>query len=862
MSSVSVLSRTRRLFGGLAIVGAVLAASVVTATVTSSERVLALPGASESTLVTVDPTRVLDTRFNVGLPGAFQAGVSRKLTVTGSIETYFEPTDTRTTKVVVPAGASGVVLNVTGVVPTGAGWIAVRPGDATGAPSTSNINLVPGDVVPNAVTVAVPTTGVNAGRIDITYGAAAGNTVNVIVDIVGYTTNTGLIDLVNRVTALEASGVGGAGPKGDKGDPGPVGADGAKGDQGDPGVDADSPARVVWVADDGTGDFPLLSAALASITDATASKPYAIKIAPGVYTETSAVALKDHVDVEGSGQDVTTITCACGSGGTGPSATVTAGNITAEIRHLTINNTGSPTTATGVYTADVVGGSFAMRHITITASLDNNYDVYGVENKDSSPTMTNVTVTAVGKPLSGGEIIGMDNTGSSPTMTNVTVKALNTNYGANDTTSTGIKNWTSSLSMNNVTVTATGGDTSYGMTNPSSSTIRNSSITGSTISIANDGASASVKVFDTSLDGPILGAEFACVGASSGGVELGPDCLTAPAPPRDGVDGAKGDPGDPGDKGDQGDPGVDAESPARVVWVADDGTGDFTLLSAALASITDATASKPYLIKIAPGVYTETSVVTMKDHVDVEGSGQGVTELTCACGTAGFPGAAITAGNITAELRQITVTNTGGSTYATGVYTNGVSGGTLSLRNVTATAAGSTNHIGIRNQASSPVMSNIVATATGGASTQGVSNGASSSPSMNNVIATATGGTDNNDGVQNTSSSSPLMNNVIATATGGSISQGVANGSSSPSMNNVTATATGGTNNFGVVNGSSSPTIRNSSITGATNSINNFGTTPSAKVADTVLHGPVAGAGFTCVGVYTAAFAALGATCS
>lgn len=61
----------------------------------------------------VEPTRVLDTRFNVGLTGAFQHGVSRKLTVTGSIATYFEPTDTREDKIVVPVGATGVVLNVT-----------------------------------------------------------------------------------------------------------------------------------------------------------------------------------------------------------------------------------------------------------------------------------------------------------------------------------------------------------------------------------------------------------------------------------------------------------------------------------------------------------------------------------------------------------------------------------------------------------------------------------------------------------------------------------------------------------------------------------------------------------------------------
>ena len=80
------------------------------------------------------------------------------------------------------------------------------------------------------------------------------------------------------------------------------------------------------------------------------------------------------------------------------------------------------------------------------------------------------------------------------------------------------------------------------------------------------------------------------------------------------------------------------------------------------------------------------------------------------------------------------------------------------------------------------------------------------------------------------------MNNVTATATGGTNSYGVYNDSSSPSMNNVTATATGGTDNRGVYNWASSPSIRNSSITGATHSISNVGTS-NAKVADTALGG-------------------------
>ena len=53
--------------------------------------------------------------------------------------------------------------------------------------------------------------------------------------------------------------------------------------------------------------------------------------------------------------------------------------------------------------------------------------------------------------------------------------------------------------------------------------------------------------------------------------------------------------------------------------------------------------------------------------------------------------------------------------------------------------------------------------------------------------------------------------------------------------------------------------MRSSSITGSSNSILNDSS--SANVADTTLDGTVTGSGFTCVGVYTSAFVALGTAC-
>ena len=97
--------------------------AVVVGSITAPGQILALPGASESTVVMVEPTRILDTRYNIGLTGQVVAGASRKLVVTGEIDTYIDATSTTIAKQVVPAGATGVLFNVTAVSPTATGFL-------------------------------------------------------------------------------------------------------------------------------------------------------------------------------------------------------------------------------------------------------------------------------------------------------------------------------------------------------------------------------------------------------------------------------------------------------------------------------------------------------------------------------------------------------------------------------------------------------------------------------------------------------------------------------------------------------------------------------------------------------------------
>ena len=78
----------------------------------------------------------------------------------------------------VPAGADAVVLNVTATTPTVDSFLAVYPAGGT-VPSTSSLNFVAGQTIPNLVVVQVP----SSGQIAFTVGAGS---VHVIVDLVGY----------------------------------------------------------------------------------------------------------------------------------------------------------------------------------------------------------------------------------------------------------------------------------------------------------------------------------------------------------------------------------------------------------------------------------------------------------------------------------------------------------------------------------------------------------------------------------------------------------------------------------------------------------------------------------------------------
>ena len=227
-------SYSRRSAGALLLVGVVAGATVGGLAV-----VRATSGSSSaSSFVPVAPVRVLDTRSDLGLV-AVTDGVAGTLKVTGSI-----PTATSSgvvNAVVVPVGATAVVLNVTAVNPTVGGYVSLRPGDATGAPTVSTLNVTAGGTFPNGATITVPTTGPHAGEIQVWYEAESttvGST-ELLIDIAGYyeLASSGPAGPQGETGAVGPQGeTGFAGPAGHAGHAGPAGPAGPQGETGPAGA--------------------------------------------------------------------------------------------------------------------------------------------------------------------------------------------------------------------------------------------------------------------------------------------------------------------------------------------------------------------------------------------------------------------------------------------------------------------------------------------------------------------------------------------------------------------------------------------------------------------------------------------------
>lgn len=162
------------------------------------------------------------------------------------------------------------------------------------------------------------------------------------------------------------------------------------------------------------------------------------------------------------------------------------------------------------------------------------------------------------------------------------------------------------------------------------------------------------------------------------------------------------------------------------VAVAAQSGGDYTDPVAAMAALATwcgiPSSTNPCLLKIMPGVYDiGNNSLQMQPYVDIEGSGENVTTIS---GTPTFtsgwpPNVGVLMGANNAELRFLTVRNIG--TLGNVAIVNISS--FPSLLNVTTEASAGILNCGISNHpGTAPVMTNVMAIASGGDNSVAVSN--------------------------------------------------------------------------------------------------------------------------------------------
>ena len=117
--------------------------------------------------------------------------------------------------------------------------------------------------------------------------------------------------------------------------------------------------------------------------------------------------------------------------------------------------------------------------------------------------------------------------------------------------------------------------------------------------------------------------------------------------------------------------GDDIEPLSNIVTVAKR-NGDFSNPLAAMASITDASASNPYLIVIAPGVYNLDGQLVMKEFVNIAGSGKEVTTLTGNVSTTSVETAALVVAANNVSIQDLKIVNNGtGGLFSTTIFSGG-----------------------------------------------------------------------------------------------------------------------------------------------------------------------------------------------
>jgi pectin methylesterase-like acyl-CoA thioesterase len=354
--------------------------------------------------------------------------------------------------------------------------------------------------------------------------------------------------------------------------------------------------------DPGTGEFLTIESALASITDASASKPYCVLVGPGIYDE-NVLNVPAYVSVKGSSINTTVVRPVIPN-----QYLFVLGNNT-EISFMTlqgISGSVSPGAGSGyaaVYCEDV--GDFAQMHKISIYDFDigiQNYsnsaesDLY-VEytdiNGDYSYAIYNKSGTT---PSVNKGFVSLENVFTFPS--NSVSKIAVFNDGVNSKLEVNACNFTGA-SGSSAVVMQNGGDVVL-------SASLFSDFTGTAIISRNVGDGASLQIDACTFDNCSM--DFNILNAGTTGFFFGNS-------PRNNHNIT-----------DSNTQFFVASEDINVINVAPKGA-DYTSIKTAIDSITNSSTVNPYVVKVGPGVYTE-NTITMKTGVYLIGSATGATVIT------------------------------------------------------------------------------------------------------------------------------------------------------------------------------------------------------------------------------------------
>jgi hypothetical protein len=231
-----------------------------------------------------------------------------------------------------------------------------------------------------------------------------------------------------------------------------------------------------------------------------------------------------------------------------------------------------------------------------------------------------------------------------------------------------------------------------------------------------------------------------------------------------------------------------AQAPfVRTVIVNSGGsaTANGTALINALAGITTNSSTNPWLIKIEPGIFDlGGSSLILKDYVDMEGSGPGVTTITSSQPRGAGNVAAINApAGVHAEVRELTIQNT------------------------------SSDAIGFAYTSSNPSLYRInIVIPNGAVSTMGILGNGNPTITKTNIQLSSSNNTSQGIYV----AGNPVIKDVTVTIQNTSVvvaSYGILLVGGSATIDGAVVTISGAQSNYGMLAQSSSPTVTHSSFT-------------------------------------------------